>query len=88
MDNPSFTNVYVLTSLCFDSKGNITSRNAGVTFSLHEAERHKGQGVENEYETFQICSNWQEHAATTELVIVMREFCDMVKELQQDAELR
>ena len=51
-------------------------------------QRHKGQGVENEYETFQICSNWQEHAATTELVFAMREFCDMVKELQQDAEFR
>jgi hypothetical protein len=88
MDNPSFSNVYVLTSLFVDSKGNITSRNVGVTFSLHEAERHKGQGVENEYETFHICSNWQEHAATTELVFAMREFCDMVKELQQDAELR
>ncbi len=88
MDSPSLSNVYVLTSLFFDSKGNITSRNAGVTFSLHEAERHKAQGVENEFETFQICSNWQEHAATTELVFAMREFCDMVKELQQDAEFR
>jgi hypothetical protein len=88
MDNPSFSNVYVLTSLFVDSKGNITSRNVGVTFSLHEAERHKGQGVENEFETFQICSNWQDHAATTELVFAMREFCDMVKVLQQDAELR
>jgi hypothetical protein len=88
MDNPSFSYVYVLTSLFFDSKGNIKSRNVGVTFSLHEAERHKAQGVENEFETFQICSNWQEHAVTTELVFVMREFCDMVKELQEDAELR
>jgi hypothetical protein len=88
MDNPGFSNVYVLTSLFFDSKGNIVSRNVGVTFSLHEAERHKAQGVENEYETFQICSNWQEHAATTGLVVAMREFCDMVNELQQDAELR
>ena len=88
MDSPSFSSVYVLTSLFFDSKGNIKSRNVGVTFSLHEAERHKAQGVENEFETFQICSNWQEHAATTELVFAMREFCGMVKELQQDAELR
>ena len=79
---------YVLTSFCFNCKGNIASRNMGVTFSLHEAERHKAQGVENEFETFQICSNWQEHAVTTELVFAMREFCDMVKELQQDAELR
>jgi len=88
MDKSKFINVYVLTTLFFDSKGNITSRNAGVTFSLHEAERHKAQGVENEYETFEISSNWQEHAATTELVFAMREFCDMVKELQQDAEFR
>jgi len=88
MDSPSFSNVYVLTSLFFDSKGDIACRNVGVTFSLHEAERHQAQGVENDYETFQIGSNWQEHAATTELVFVMREFCDMVKELQQDAELR
>jgi hypothetical protein len=88
MDNPCLSNVYVLTSLFFDSKGNIKSRNVGVTFSLHEAERHKAQGVENEFETFQICSNWPEHAATTELVFAMREFCGMVKELQQDAELR
>ena len=33
MDNSNFINVYVLTSLFFDSKGNITSRNVGVTFS-------------------------------------------------------
>ena len=88
MDNPSLSNVYVLTSLFFDSKGNVACRNVGVTFSLHEAERHKAQGVENEFETFQICSNWQEHTAATELVFAMREFRDMVKELQQDAELR
>jgi hypothetical protein len=88
MGDSNFINAYVLTSLFIDSKGDITSRNVGVTFSLHEAERHKGQGVENEFETFHICSNWQEHAVTTELVFVMREFCDMVKELQQDAELR
>lgn len=88
MDDPCLSNVYVLTSLFFDSKGNIKSRNVGVTFSLHEAEWHKAQGVENEFETFQICSNWPEHAATTELVFAMREFCDMVKELQKDAEFR
>ena len=88
MGDSNFTNAYLLTSLFFDSKGDIASRNVGVTFSLHEAERHKAQGVENEYETFQISSNWQEHAATTGLVVAMREFCDMVKELQKDAEFR
>jgi hypothetical protein len=79
MGDSNFINAYLLTSLFFDSKGDIASRNVGVTFSLHEAERHKRQGVENEYETFQICSNWQEHAATTELVIVMREFATWSK---------
>ncbi len=88
MGDSNFINAYVLTSLFFDNKGNIASRNVGVTFSLHEAEWHMAQGVESEFETFQICSNWQEHAATTELVFAMREFCGMVKELEQDAELR
>ena len=88
MGDSNCINAYVLTTLFFDSKENIASRNVRVTFSLHEAERHKAQGVENEFETFQICSNWQEHAVTTELVIVMREFRSMVKELQQDAEFQ
>ena len=79
---------FVLTSLSVDSKGNVVPRNVGVTFSLHEAELHRGDGVGNDYETFQIDANWQEDAATTGLVVAMREFCDMVKELQQDAEFR
>ncbi len=62
MGDSNFINAYVLTFLFFDSKGSIASRNVGVTFSLHEAERHKARGVENEFETFQICSNWQDHA--------------------------
>ena len=57
MGDSNFINAYVLTSLFFDGKGNIASRNVGVTFSLHEAERHKAQGVESEFETFQICSD-------------------------------
>jgi len=78
-------NIYVLTSLFFDSKGNIKSRNIGVTFSLHEAERHKGQGVEHDFESFLIGTDWQEDAATTDLVYAMREFCDMVREWQAAA---
>ena len=78
-------NAYVLTTLSLDSKGNVHSRNVGVTFSLHEAERHKAQGVENEFESFLIATNWQEQAATTELVFAMREFCEMVREMQEAA---
>ena len=88
MDSSDSNNVYVLTSLYLDRKGNVASRNVAVTFSLHEAELHKGKGIENDFERLLIAPNWQEHAATTELVFAMREFCDMVKELQQDAELR
>jgi hypothetical protein len=78
-------NVYVLTTLCINCKGNVQSRNIGVTFSLHQAERHKGQGVEHDFESFLIGTNWREDAATTDLVHAMREFCDMVREWQAAA---
>jgi hypothetical protein len=77
--------VYVLTSLAIDAKGAVTSKNVGVTFSLHTAEAHRDKGVENEFETFQIDVHWQEDAATTGLVIAMREFRSMVEEMQEAA---
>jgi hypothetical protein len=79
--------IYVRTVLSLDSKGAVTTKNLGVTFNIHEAEAHRAKGVENEFDTFQIDSDWQEDAATTELVIAMRGFRDMVKEMQ-DAALR
>jgi hypothetical protein len=78
-------NVYVLTSLSFNAEGEVIGKNVGVTFSLHQAELHKAKGVENDFETFQIASNWLEDAATTELVIAMREFRSMVEEWQAAA---
>jgi hypothetical protein len=78
-------NVYVLTSLSIHSKGSVTSRNVGVTLSLHEAELHRGDGVANDYEAFQIDSNWQEDASTTELVVAMREFRNVVEDMQREA---
>ena len=76
---------YVLTSLSVDSKGDVVSRNVGLTFSLHEAELHRSDGVANDYETFRIDANWQEDAATTELVVAMRTFRSMVEEMQREA---
>ena len=76
---------YVLTSLRVDSKGDVVSRNVGITFSLHEAELHRGDGVTNDYERFQINANWQEDASTTALVIAMRNFRSMVEEMQREA---
>lgn len=77
--------VYVLTKLSLDSKGDVISRNVGVRFSLHEAELHKGKGIEHDFEVFQIDANWQDAAATTELVVAMRCFREYVAELQADA---
>jgi hypothetical protein len=77
--------VYVLTSLAIDSNGEVIGKNVGVTFSLHEAEIHRAKGVENEFERFQVDANWLENAATTELVIAMRGFREIVKEMQEAA---
>jgi hypothetical protein len=74
-----FFDVYILTRLVIEEHGNVTAENVGVTFSLHEAELHRGDGVANDYETFRSYANWQEDAATTALVIAMREFRSMVK---------
>jgi hypothetical protein len=78
-------NMYVLTSLAINSEGEVTGKNVGVTFNLHKAELHKAKGVENDFETFQIGANFLEDAATTDLVIAMRGFCDIVKEMQEAA---
>jgi hypothetical protein len=77
--------VYVLTSLAIDSNGEVIGKNVGVTFSLHEAEVHRARGVENEFERFQVDGNWLENAATTELVVAMRGFREIVKEMQEAA---
>ena len=80
-----FVDVYILTRLVIEEHGNVTAENVGVTFNLHEAELHRGDGVTNDYETFQIDANWQEDAATTALVIAMREFREIVKQMQEEA---
>ena len=75
--------VYVLTMLALDDHDTIFPRNVGVTCSLHDAERHKSRGVEFDFERFQLESKWEEDSATTDVVIAMREFCHLVREMQQ-----
>jgi len=77
--------VYVLTTLSLDGNGNVTSRNVGVTFSVHEAEAHKAKGVENEFETHSVHADWQEDAATTDLIVALRTFRRIVEEQQAEA---
>jgi hypothetical protein len=83
-----FVHVFVLTSLALDKNGDVESRNIAVTFDLFEAEDHRNKGVENDYESFVVPCDWRENAEQSELIATMREFRAMVKELQQDAELR
>ena len=79
------TNVYVLMTLSIGIRGEVVRKNVGVTFSLHEAENHQEKDIGNEFETFQIDANWQEDAATSNLVAAMREFTGMVREMQEEA---
>jgi hypothetical protein len=79
------TNVYVLMTLSIGSQGEVVRKNVGVTFGLHEAEDHQDKDISNEFETFQIDDNWQEDAATTNLVVAMREFTGMVRQMQEEA---
>ena len=79
--------VYVLTNLSLDDKGNVVSRNVGVTFSIHDAEAHRDEGIENGFETHRINANWHEDAEVTATVLAMREFRDIVA-LQIEESLR
>jgi len=83
-----YFHVFVLKHLSLDKNGDVESRNVAVTFDLFEAEDHRNKGVENDYESFVVPCDWRENAEQSELIAAMREFRAMVKELQQDAELR
>jgi hypothetical protein len=76
---------YVLTSLSVDAKGDVTSQNVGVTFDLFEAEAHRGDGIENDFESFPVPANWREEAEQSSLVGVMRDFRDLVQQMQEEA---
>ena len=80
-----FVHVFVLTSLALDKKGDVKSRNVAVTFDVFEAEDHRNKGIENGYDVFVVPSDWQEDAATTGLIAVMRDFREMVKAMQGEA---
>ena len=47
--------------------------------------RTGAKGVEYDFEMFQVDPNWKGNAATVELVIAMRKFRSIVKELQREA---
>ena len=77
--------IFVLTKLVIDPNGTVGSKNIGVAFNIHDAEKYAASDVANGYETFEVESNWQEDAATTDLVIAMRCFREYVAQLQAES---
>ena len=80
-----FVHVYILTTLALDKKGDVRSRNVAATFDLFEAEDHRNMGVENDYETFVVPSEWREDAEQSDFISAMREFRGIVKQMQDEA---
>ena len=80
-----FVHVFVLTTLARDKNCDVKSRNVAVTFDLFEAEDHRNKGVENDYDTFVVPSDWRENAEQSELISAMRDFRKMVKAMQDEA---
>ena len=80
-----YFHVFVLKQLSLDKNGDVRSRNVAVTFDLFEAEDHRNKDVGNDYDTFVVPGDWQEDAATTALVIAMREFREIVRQMQEEA---
>jgi hypothetical protein len=78
-------NLYVLTSLFIDARGNVVSSNVGATFDIFEAEAHKARGVENDFDTFPVSGDWREDAEQSSLVTTMRDFCEIVRQMQEAA---
>jgi len=79
--------LFVLTCLYIDREGKVASRNVGATFSLPEAELHKAECIEHDFETLLVDARWPEDAAKTDVVFAMRDFGELVREMQ-DAALR
>lgn len=85
MDN-STPQAYVLVKGSLDSHGNIAETVVGVTFNIHDADAHKNASFENDVKgPFPINADWQEDAATSDLVTAMRDFRGMVAEMQAEA---
>ncbi len=80
-----YFHVFVLKKLSLDKNGDVKSRNVAVTFDLFEAEDHRNKGVEYDYDTFVVPSDFRENAEQSELITAMREFRAMVKGMQDEA---
>jgi hypothetical protein len=78
MDKPAA--VYVLKTERINGEGHIVSQNVGVTFCIQEAEAHKGERFENEFDTLPFSGDVQEQSAQTELILAMRQIRTDIEE--------
>lgn len=79
------TEVFVLTRLVISPEGRVVAENIGATFDIHRAEAHRAGGIENDFERYLISANWFEDAERSTVVSAMREFRQIVEEMQREA---
>jgi hypothetical protein len=77
--------VFVLTRLVIRPEGHVIAENIGVTFDIYLAEAHRACGVENDFERHPVSANWFEEAERSIVVSAMREFRQIVEEMQRQA---
>ena len=77
--------IFVLTCLYIDDAGNIANRNVGVTFDLLDAEAHRSQAIEHDFQAFGVSVHWREDTEQSNLVKTMRDLRAMVQEMQEAA---
>lgn len=77
--------VYVLITSRIDGNGIVRDTISGVTFNLHEADSHKAQGIEHDYQTHEVVANYREDAEQSAVVQAMRTFRGIVEEMQREA---
>jgi hypothetical protein len=71
------TTIYVLTTL-FEVKGEVRSKNVGVTTNIHDAEAHAADAA-NGYDTLKLDADWRDSAGISETVLIMREMGDAIR---------
>jgi len=76
---------YILTTLKIDNDGKVVSSNVAVTFDIHEAEAYREADVANDFETFRVSADWREDAEQSKLVEAMREFREIVRQMQEES---
>ncbi len=57
----------------------------GATFDLLEAEAHRAQGIEHDFQTFAVSVSWLADAEQSNLVRTMRDLRAIVQEMQEAA---